>query len=231
MVNDTSGTSGTCKSIVLGHPDTLIAEGIASILLKANYKVSGTANTEASLRGLVLKHKPDIIIFEPMICESYADTISAFRQQVPKSVLALVTKRGTFNGIVQAIDAGASGCISVDLSPQDFTRSLQSLLAGDILISKDMTTYAREQSVNKQKPKPGETLSNREREVLSYIGNGLNNHQIARKLFISQNTVKVHVRSILYKLDIKNRQQAAVYAAKEGLIIDINPKHSEDSTP
>lgn len=67
-------------------------------------------------------------------------------------------------------------------------------------------------------------------EALAHVGNGLSNRQIARKLFISENTVKVHVRGIFNKLDIKNRQQAAVYASQEGLITSPEPKNSEEST-
>ena len=65
-----------------------------------------------------------------------------------------------------------------------------------------------------------ETLSDREREVLSLIGNGATNREIAEKLIISEHTVKSHLRSILNKLHLRNRQQAAVYAEREGLIVN-----------
>jgi DNA-binding NarL/FixJ family response regulator len=68
--------------------------------------------------------------------------------------------------------------------------------------------------------KPVDMLSEREREVLSLIGNGATNREIAEKLFISEHTVKSHIRSILNKLNISNRQQAAVYAERAGLIIE-----------
>ena len=67
--------------------------------------------------------------------------------------------------------------------------------------------------------RPIDTLSDREREVLSLIGNGATNREIAEKLIISEHTVKSHLRSILNKLNIRNRQQAAVYAEREGLIV------------
>ena len=70
--------------------------------------------------------------------------------------------------------------------------------------------------------KPVDTLSEREREVLGLIGNGATNREIAQKLIISEHTVKSHLRSILNKLNISNRQQAAVYAERAGLIIDPN---------
>lgn len=230
MVNNSLEIRNTSKSVVLGHPDILIGEGIASIIVKANYRVLGKANTEVSLKELTLKCKPDIILFEPVLSECCADIISEFRQQVPKSVVALVTKRGAFDGIAQAIEAGASGCISVDISPEEFIRSLQSLLAGDVLVSKDLTIDVRKQFVGNHKSKPIEKLSNREREVLLHISKGTSTPQIARKLFLSEDTVKSHVRNILYKLNLENRLQAAVYAVKEGLVTDINFENSENAT-
>jgi DNA-binding NarL/FixJ family response regulator len=70
--------------------------------------------------------------------------------------------------------------------------------------------------------KPVDTLSEREREVLSLIGNGATNREIAAKLIISEHTVKSHLRSILNKLNISNRQQAAVYAERAGLIVKLD---------
>ena len=67
---------------------------------------------------------------------------------------------------------------------------------------------------------PIDSLSDREREVLRLIGFGATNHEIAEKLIISEHTVKSHLRSILNKLNIRNRQQAAVYAERQGLIVD-----------
>jgi DNA-binding NarL/FixJ family response regulator len=68
--------------------------------------------------------------------------------------------------------------------------------------------------------KPVDPLTNREREVLSLIGNGATNREIAKTLIISEHTVKSHLRSILNKLNVHNRQQAAVYAERAGLIIE-----------
>ena len=82
-------------------------------MLKANYRVLGKANTEPSLNEQASQHKPDIILFEPMICERCMDVILTLRQQAPKSVVVLMTKKGAFDGITQAIEAGSSGCISV----------------------------------------------------------------------------------------------------------------------
>ena len=78
--------------------------------------------------------------------------------------------------------------------------------------------------------RPVDTLTNREREVLILIGNGATNREIAQKLSISEHTVKSHLRSILNKLNINKRQQAAVYAERAGLIVETDvPKTDSKS--
>jgi DNA-binding NarL/FixJ family response regulator len=206
------------KSAVLGHPDKLLAEGVASLLVKANYRVSGVSQTEAGLRELALKYKPDSIIFEPAICAHCPDLISILRREIPEAVIVLVTKRGTFAAISQAIKAGASGCVSVDLSPEEFARSLESLLAGDVLVSKDMTNDVRRHLIDGHESKQTETLTRREVEVLRLVGAGSSNREIGQELFISEHTVKAHLRTILAKLDLRNRQQVAAWAVKNGVV-------------
>jgi DNA-binding NarL/FixJ family response regulator len=75
--------------------------------------------------------------------------------------------------------------------------------------------------------KPADTLSDREREVLKLIGLGATNREIAEKLMISEHTVKSHLRSILNKLNIRNRQQAAVYAERQGLVVAADPLETD----
>jgi DNA-binding NarL/FixJ family response regulator len=231
MVDNKSYVGNISKSVVLAHPDTLIVEGIAAILSEAHYRVMAKASTEADLCEQAFRHRPDIILFEPIICRACTDVIRTLHERAPKSVVALMTKQGVFDSVTQAIEAGASGCISVDASPEEFIKSIELLSRGDVVVSKEMANDIRKELIGKQEPKPIENLSDREREVLSHIGSGLSNRQIARQLFISENTVKVHVRSILNKLDLKNRQQAAVYASQEGLITHPGPKNGNESQP
>jgi DNA-binding CsgD family transcriptional regulator/small-conductance mechanosensitive channel len=84
------------------------------------------------------------------------------------------------------------------------------------------TNDVRKDLVKVEPSKPIDALSEREREVLSLIGNGATNREIAQKLIISEHTVKSHLRSILNKLNISNRQQAAVYAERAGLIVGLD---------
>ena len=80
------------------------------------------------------------------------------------------------------------------------------------------TNASPETTITAKQVKPDSVLSTRELEVLSLVGNGATNREIAEKLIISEHTVKSHLRSILSKLNIRNRQQAAAYAEREGLI-------------
>ncbi len=225
MTDIGSDTRKVATSVVLGHPDSLISEGLSSILSQAGFDMLGKATTEVDLGHLVKQHRPLVTLFDPVICTSLVDFIGILRDSDPGSIIVLLAKVTSRDSYLPAIEAGASGCISVDISSQEFIRSLQTILEGNIVISKKIADGVRKELGAEAKVRPIVTLSDREREVLGLIGEGSTNREIARKLFLSEHTVKVHVRRILDKLDLQNRQQAAVFAAKEGLV-----KDAEDTT-
>lgn len=208
------------RSVVLGHPDLLISEGVASILRNAGFKVLGIATTEEELTRLAARQRSQLILFDTAISRSPVDFVRDLRLYVPGSIIVILAKATSGDSYIPAIEAGASGCISVDISSQELVRSLETLLEGNVVISRKMVTGIRKELSSEGKPRPIEMLSDREREVLSLVGLGSTNRQIARKLFLSEHTIKIHVRSILNKLDLQNRQQAAVFATREGLVKD-----------
>ena len=125
------------------------------------------------------------------------------------------------------LEAGARGCLSLNLSSEELIESLNMIAKGDIIVSRGIV----EQLVQglDQGNDPEElfnSLSERQREVVSLVVNGMTNREIASTLIITENTVKVHLRNILDKLDLRNRQQLAAFAAQSGLVL-LNP--SSDS--
>jgi len=204
------------KTLVLGHPDYLIAEGLSSLLHKSGFDVVGKTSVLSILLDLA-KQQPDIILVEPALSDDCVETIRTLGQLAPGATIAIITKKGAFSALGSAVEAGASGCISVDISSEEFIKSLDLISTGGFVVSKNMAERMRQEIVSDQKPTSVDVLSEREREVIHHIRNGATNRQIARQLFISEHTVKVHVRSILNKLNLKNRQQIAVYATEESL--------------
>jgi DNA-binding NarL/FixJ family response regulator len=101
------------------------------------------------------------------------------------------------------------------------------LAKGSLVVAKEKIE-GEEVDLTLEKPAaPREELSERETEVLALVGRGETNREIAEELIISEHTVKVHLRAILNKLDLRNRQQAASYATKIGLVKNIKPEEHQ----
>jgi two-component system NarL family response regulator len=126
--------------------------------------------------------------------------------------------------LYDAIKAGASGYLLKEISIEEVADAIRSVHAGQSLISPSMAsklltefaTMAKKDEEKQQMPAP--RLTDREMEVLTLVAQGLNNRDIAKELFISENTVKNHVRNILEKLHLHSRMEAVVYAVREKLL-------------
>jgi two-component system nitrate/nitrite response regulator NarL len=213
-------SSDMMQSVLLAHPNRLIRESIASVLQGAGFRVIGQAEDEPNLRKLAIQHKPDIILLDWEISEVRLDAVRGLTEDVPNAIAVILTRPQPSETFVEAMKEGVKGYLSVNLSPEEFVQSLHMIVKGDIVVSRDMAGEVQKVLTTTETAKSAEDLSNREKEVLGLIGNGATNREIAQRLIISEHTVKVHLRNILNKLDLRNRQQAAAYAAKKGLVKD-----------
>ena len=104
------------------------------------------------------------------------------------------------------------------------------LAKGDIVVSQEMANGVKVELAADQVLKSREDISGREREVMQLLCEGATNREIADRLIVSEHTVKVHLRNILNKLNLRNRQQVAAYAVQEGLVTDLKSEDACDST-
>ena len=124
--------------------------------------------------------------------------------------------------VYDAIRAGASGFLLKDVSRPELIHAVRTVAAGNTLLAPAITRRLVEQFV--RRPPPGRRperlhgLTNREQEILSYVGRGLSNAEIATELVLAETTVKTHVTRILTKLGLRDRVQAVVLAYETGLI-------------
>jgi DNA-binding NarL/FixJ family response regulator len=100
-------------------------------------------------------------------------------------------------------------------------QALRMLAKGDIIVSQEMANGVKVELAADQTLKNKDDISGREREVLQLVCQGATNREIAESLIVSEHTVKVHLRHILNKLNLRNRQQVAAYAVQEGLVTDL----------
>jgi len=214
-------------SVILAHPHTLIREGIARILQEGGFDVLGQTEDLTSLHKLASQYKPDIVLLDWEISETQADAIKGLSVTFPDISIVVLTLPHASGEFLEALAAGAGGYLSVNLSPEDFMQSLYMLAKGSLVVAKEKIEGEEVDLTLEKPPAPYEELSERETEVLSLVGRGRTNREIAEELIISEHTVKVHLRTILNKLDLRNRQQAASYATKIGLVKEIKPEQNQ----
>lgn len=226
MTTDNQKHLGSGSSVILAHPHTLIREGIAQILRKRGFEVCGQTEDLRNLHELVSQYKPDIVILDWEISENQTDAVKGLTKTFPGISVVVLTRPHASGEFLDALAAGAVGYLSVNLSPEDFVQSLHMLAKGSLVVAKEKIEGEEVDLTLEKPPAPYEELSERETEVLALVGRGETNREIAEELIISEHTVKVHLRTILNKLDLRNRQQAASYATKIGLVKDIKPKEN-----
>ncbi len=176
---------------------------------------------------LARRLQPDVILLDLVMPEM--DGIEATAMIVehsPHSRIIILTSFGDEDKVFPAIRAGAQGYLLKDISPNDLVQAVQSVYLGQVQLHPDIArtlmaaVASQKEAVADQRSAPFEGLTERELEVLSQIAQGFNNREIASKLVISEKTVKTHVSSILGKLHLEDRTQAAIYALRHGLATD-----------
>lgn len=214
--------------MVIAHRDTLVRSGIARIIREGGFRVVGEASTEEELHRAVGQHGPDIVLMDHQMPPDYLVVVGRLVADSPRTTVAILARPQSTPAFLPAIEGGARGYLSVDLSPEHFVDSLKAVAMGDIVVSGDMADAVLEQLSAGSGAVAQPELSEREQQVLALVGSGATNPEIAQDLVISPHTVKVHLRSIYTKLRLRNRQQAAAYAVREGLVGEFGLEEGAD---
>jgi len=219
-------------TVLLAHQHDLLLEGIARILQDGGFQVIGKATSAGALKQLILALQPDVVLLDWELPGGGAEGVQSLvplAQKETQGVVVILTRPQPAETFLAAMKSGVSGYLSVNLPPEEFIAALQMLARGDVVVSREMAGLLKEElAAPRDNYEPKDDLSDREREVLSLVSQGATNREIANSLTITENTVKVHLRRILDKLDLRNRQQAAAYAVQEGLtevVIDPSLSH------
>jgi len=210
--------------ILLVDDHLLFRKGLARLLdAQPDFEVVGEAadGLEAIEQARLLR--PDLALMD--IRMSKCDGLEATRRiksQMPEVQVVMLTVSEEEQGLTAAVRAGADGYLLKDILPERLFQQLRGLKLGETPISRTMTgklfhQLAR-QSQPAVQPKAEVILSARECDVLPLVVSGRSNREIAEDLGIAYNTVKNHMRSILAKLEVKNRTEAAAYAVSHGLV-------------
>jgi DNA-binding NarL/FixJ family response regulator len=206
----------------------LVREGIASLLsIQDGIDVVGLAvdGREAVERALALS--PDVVLMDVRMpqMDGIAATAKIRRELTDCKVLMLTTFDDE-EYVVKALQAGASGYLLKDIPSADLAQAVRLTYAGITQLAPSvagklvgqLTSHAGESGRERKTPPPDLDLTDRELEVLRLLATGATNREIAEQLFVSEGTVKNHVSSILGRLGLRDRLQAALYAHEYGLV-------------
>jgi NarL family two-component system response regulator LiaR len=204
--------------VMLVDDHTMVRRGLATFLqISDNLELVGEADSGEGAIELCARLLPDVILMDMMMPDMDGVTATRLiRQQFPTvQVIALTSFKEA--GLVQsALHAGAIGYLLKDISADELARAIRSAHAGQATLASEVT-----QGLIQAATRPsalGEDLTEREREVLVLLVEGLNNTEIAEKLVVSPSTIKSHVSNILAKLNVTSRTEAAALAVRLHLV-------------
>jgi DNA-binding NarL/FixJ family response regulator len=169
---------------------------------------------------------PDVVLMDiRMPRRGGIEACTAIKDQVPSAKIVMLTISDEEEDLFEAIKAGATGYLLKDVSIDEVADVVRAVHDGQSFISPSMaskliTEFAAlaKRGEERQQQVPAPKLTEREMEVLRLVARGLGNREIAKELFISENTVKNHIRNILEKLQLHSRMEAVVYAVREKLL-------------
>jgi DNA-binding NarL/FixJ family response regulator len=168
---------------------------------------------------------PDVVLMDVrMPKRSGIEATARIKELMPHVKILMLTISDEEADLYEAIKAGASGYLLKEIPIEEVADAIRSVWAGQSRISPSMASKllsefaAMSKASEERAPVPSPRLTDREMEVLRLVAQGLNNREIAKQLFISENTVKNHVRNILEKLHLHSRMEAVVYAVREKMI-------------
>jgi DNA-binding NarL/FixJ family response regulator len=224
--SDGSGESADPIRVLVVDDHALFRRGLEIVLeQESDIEVVGEASDGAEAVEKASNLLPDIVLMDVrMPRRSGIEACTAIKDVVPSSKIIMLTISDEEVDLYEAIKAGATGYLLKEISIDEVASAIREVAGGKSLISPSMaskllTEFASMIKKNDERQQvPAPRLTDRELEVLKLVARGLNNRDIAKELFISENTVKNHIRNILEKLQLHSRMEAVVYAVREKLL-------------
>lgn len=206
--------------ILIADDHTIVRDSLRALIeTEPGMEVLDEATDGVEVVFKARARQPDVILLDLVMPRQNGITaIREIKQENPESRILVLTSFAEDDKVFPAIKAGAQGYLLKDSSPQQLLQAIRDVYRGESSLH---PTIARkvigELRQPPQLPPTQEPLTEREMQVLDLVAQGLSNSEIAETLHISERTVRTHVSSILGKLQLANRTQAALYAVREGL--------------
>jgi DNA-binding NarL/FixJ family response regulator len=218
--------------VLIADDHALFRQALRAVLGdEADIELVGEAGDGEEAVRMVVDEAPDVVLMDVRMPKvAGIEAARRIKEQMPATHVVMLTVSDDEEDLFEAIKAGASGYLLKEVDPGEIAGAVRQVQAGHSLLSpavaskliSEFATISRRTDERALRPR----LTDRELEVLQQAAEGLTNRQIGRKLHISENTVKNHMRNILEKLHLHSRMEAVVYAVREELI-----QLSDDASP
>ena len=202
----------------------LFRRGLTMLLaVEPGLEVVGEAGDGVEGTALAVTAAPDVVLLDVrMPKKSGIEACLAIKEAVPSAKIIMLTVSDEEADLYEAVKSGASGYLLKDSSIEEVAQAIRVVADGQSLISPSMAIKLIDEFKQMSRPEresgPALRLTERELDVLRLVAQGLSNKDIAARLFISENTVKNHVRNMLEKLQLHSRMEAVMYAVRENLL-------------
>jgi two-component system NarL family response regulator len=219
--------------VLIADDQALFRRGLNVVLgTEENIEVVAEADNGEDAVELARQLKPAVVLMDVRMPRlSGIEAARQIREQLPSTRILMLTVSDEEDDLYESVKAGANGYLLKEISVDEVAEAIQAVVQGQSIISPSMASkllnefnsLAKRAAEREQHPTP--VLTARELEVLRLVARGNTNREVADQLFISENTVKNHVRNILEKLHLHSRMEAVMYAVRKRLL---DPHQPED---
>ena len=223
--------------VLLVDDHSLFRSGLAYLFnSQTDFEVVGEADTIKGALALVETHQPDLIIMDVGLPDgSGLDAVTKILHKKPDANIVFLTVHASDESAFTAIRLGAKGFLIKDIASPALLIALRGLQRGELAVSRKVLSRYVQELIPLHSMRGGDTnglettLTMREIDILAGLAAGDSNSEIASRLSISENTVKIHVHNILHKLKMPGRQEAAAYARRHGLMYRVQAEAMNDA--
>jgi NarL family two-component system response regulator LiaR len=204
--------------LIIVDDHAIVRQGLRAIIrVTPDLELVGEASGGREAIDLATAQRPDLALMDLVMPDlDGVAAIAALKRALPSMRIIALTTFADADLVLGAVQAGADGYLLKDIDIQELARAIRTVHTGQPYLHPEATRHLLQATTRPDQPP--ERLTGREQEVLAQVARGLTNRQIADALAISEKTVSVHVSNVLSKLGLASRTQAALYAARVGLI-------------
>ncbi len=218
---DSFADSAEEVSVLVVDDHALWRDGVRSVLEDTEFRIVGEASSGKEALVEAARLNPQVVLLDiRMAGGDGLETLHVLKQRHPRMAVHMLTTYENPTYMARAVAGGASGYLAKGVDHEELLGTMRAVVQGGMLLTReDLARSLR--SVGEHAAASDdliEPLTRREEEVLNLVATGLNNREIGEILFVSERTIKTHVEHIIGKLSVSDRVQAAVWAARHGMV-------------